>query len=193
MCVDTIIADQRPQRQTPIMDRLPSFWWVPAPRGLPGATAFLGLVTVEPLPRDAGAVQDRAAREGLKARYEYRRSGLRSAHHFAASLGEKLPLTRRRAVIPRCHCQQAASNDARVCPALRLGKGTSARAQGGDRGRRPCAGAQSYWPARCRASAGDHRRRSSRATMRQRVHAHHELGELRRAPSWGHALRFKIG
>ena len=75
------------------------------------------------------AVQDRTAREGLKARRKDRRSGPRSAHHFAASLPAARPLTRRRAVIERRHCQQAASNDARVCPALCLGKGASARAQ----------------------------------------------------------------
>jgi hypothetical protein len=35
-------------------------------------------------------------------------------------------------VVERRHCQQAASNDARVCPALRLDKGASARTHRGD-------------------------------------------------------------
>ena len=35
--------------------------------------------------------------------------------------------------------------------------------------------------------------RSSRLAMKQRVHTHHGLGELQRAPSWDHAIRFKIG
>ena len=43
--------------------------------------------------------------------------------------------------------------------------------------RRRCVGAQSDWPAQCRASAGDHRRRSSRVTMKQWVHMHRGLGE----------------
>ena len=60
---------------------------------------------------------------GAQGPSQDRRSGPRSARHFAASRGEKPLLTRRRAVVERRHCQQAASNDARVCPALRLGKG----------------------------------------------------------------------
>ena len=142
--------------------------------------------------RGAGAVQDRTARDGLKVRRKDRRSDPRSAHHFAASRGEKPPLTRRRAVVQRRHCQQAASNDARVCPALRLDKGASARALRGDRCRRPCASARSDWPARCRASA-DHRRRSSRMAVKQRVDVHRGLRELQRAPSQGYAVRLKIG
>ena len=43
----------------------------------------------------------------------HRRSGLRCAHHFAPSLREPPPLTRRPAVLQRRHCQRAASNDAR--------------------------------------------------------------------------------
>ena len=35
-------------------------------------------------------------------------------------------------MVERRHCQQAASNDARVCPALRLGKGASAQGHRGD-------------------------------------------------------------
>ena len=42
--------------------------------------------TVKPLQRSTGAVQDRTARDGLKARRADRRSCLRSARHFASSL-----------------------------------------------------------------------------------------------------------
>ena len=34
--------------------------------------------------------------------------------------------------------------------------------------------------------------RSSRAAMKRRVHVHRGLGEMQGAPSWGHAIRFKI-
>ena len=99
--------------------------------------------TVGPLRRSADAVQDRTARKGLKARRRDRRSGPRSAHHFAASRGEKPRLTRRHAVVERRHCQQAASNDARFCPALRLGKkrggGASAWRRSMSPARRRCA------------------------------------------------------
>ena len=62
----------------------------------------------------------------------HRGSGPGSTRHVAASRRERPPLTRRRAVVERRHCQLAASNDARVCPALRLDKGASARAHRGD-------------------------------------------------------------
>ena len=152
-----------------------------------------GAATVGPLQRFAGAVQDRTARDGLEACRRDRTSGPRSARHFAASRGEKPLLTRRRAVVQRRHCQQAAGNDARVFTALCLGKGASARAHGGDPCHQPCAGAQNDRPARCCASEGDHRRWSSRPAMKQRVHVHHGLGELQRVLSRVHAVRFKIG
>ena len=141
--------------------------------------------TVGPLQRNAGAVQNRTTREGLKALRRHRRSDPRSAHHFAASRGEKPPSTRRRAVVERRHCQQAASNDARVCPAFRLDK-RGIRAGASRRScRQPCAGAQSERPARCRASAGDHRRRSNRVAMKRRVHVHRGLRSCNAHPLGG--------
>ena len=128
----------------------------------------------------------------LKARREDRRSDPRSAHHFAASRGEKPPFTRCRGVVERRHCQQAASDDARDCSALRLDKGrigaSASRRSCGQR----CAGARRDRPARRCASAGD-RRRSSHVAMHRRVRVHRGLGELKRAPFWGRAVRFEIG
>ena len=129
----------------------------------------------------------------LKARREDRRSDPRSAHHFAASRGEKPPLTRCRAVVELRHCQQAASNDARVYPALRLDKGRIGASASRRSCDQRCAGARRYRPARRCASAGDRRCRSSHVAMHRRVRVHRGLGELKRAPFWGRAVRFEIG
>ena len=112
---------------------------------------------VGPLQRFAGAVQDRTARIGLKARGD-RRSSPRSAHHFAASLRAAPLLTRRHAVVERRHCQQAASNDARVLTGHRARARDHAHRHaslGGYPCRLPGVLAPSDGTARCRAAKRD--------------------------------------
>ena len=124
--------------------------WVIRCRGSIGAAA------VGPWQRNGGAVQDRTARGGLKGRRRHRRSGLRWAHHFAPSLREPPRLTRRRAVLQRRHCQQAASNDARR--STRVVVVPSRHREGvvvGDRYRCPREAAQCRRATSCRAGEGD--------------------------------------